>query len=294
MTMTDMDSPRAPADLQQLADLVGRFNDATERLRQSNEGLQARVVELSRELEAKNRELARKNRLAVIGEMSACLAHEIRNPLGGIALYAGLVRREVADRPDAAGLVDKIRAGVDHLNRLVQDMLAFANGVQIQAAPCELARTVDDAITLAGGALLPRAVRVVRDTAVLPPVAADDALLRRVFLNILLNAAEAMGEGGTLTIRLAPEARDGRPGAAARFADTGPGIPAEALEKLFTPFYTSKARGTGLGLAIAHQIVAAHGGRLEAGNNPDRGATFTVWLPAAGHDGRGSTPSRMP
>lgn len=277
-------STRVPANLQELADLVESFNQTTERLRQSHERLQARVAELSRELEAKSRELARKNRLAVIGETAACLAHEIRNPLGGIALYAGLLQRDVASLPGASALVDKIRAGVEHLNRLVQDLLGFANGVQIQAAPCDLARVVEEALVLAGGALLPKAVRVERRFAS-PPQAlraeADAGLLQRVFLNVLLNAAEVMGEGGALTIRLEPEARGGRPGIAARFADTGTGIPSEALDRLFTPFYTNKARGTGLGLSTAHQIVAAHGGTIEAANNPDRGATFTVWIPLA-------------
>jgi signal transduction histidine kinase len=273
-------SSKRPANLQDLADLLETFNDATERLRGSHERLQARVAELSRELEAKNRELARKNRLAVIGEMAACLAHEIRNPLGGIALYAGLLQRDVAGRPEAAALVEKIRAGVDHLNRLVEDMLAFANGVAIRPAPCDPARCVEDALVLAAGALAPRRIRIERAVEPPPrPPSADAALLQRVFLNILLNAAEAMGEEGTLSVRIGPEAREGRAGCAVRFADTGPGIDPGAMEKLFTPFFTRKARGTGLGLSIAHQIVAAHGGRLEASNNPGRGATFTVWIP---------------
>lgn len=292
---------KQPANLQDLADLLETFNDTTERMRQSHERLQARVAELSRELEAKNRELARKNRLAVIGEMAACLAHEIRNPLGGIALYAGLLQRDVAGLPETSALVDKIRSGVDHLNRLVEDMLAFANGVKIRPEACDLAHCVENALVLAGGALVPKRIRVERS--VLPlshPLRADAALLQRVFLNILLNAADAMGEDGTLAISIAdetpaasfPDATAGLPaeahaaasfdakaGVSVRFSDSGPGIAPEAMEKLFTPFYTSKARGTGLGLSIAHQIVQAHGGRIEATNNPGRGATFAVWIP---------------
>lgn len=274
--------PNVPSNLRELTDLLASFNATTERLRRSHERLEARVAELTRELEAKNRELARKNRLAVIGEMAACLAHEIRNPLGGIELYAGLLARDTAAQPDAAGLVEKIRSGIRHLNRLVQDMLAFANGVQVHAAPCDLARVAEDALVLAGGALVPKAVSVVRRYASPPEslrVEADSALLQRVFLNIVLNAAEAMEEGGTLTIGMDPAASGGRAGVAVRFRDTGAGIAPSALEKLFTPFYTSKARGTGLGLSIAHQIVTAHGGTIEAANDPDRGATFTVWIP---------------
>ncbi len=275
LIVAEPEKPPSPA-AGDLAELMRLFNASTEQLKASHEKLQARVAELSRELEEKNRELRRKNRLAILGEMAACMAHEIRNPLGGIELYAGLLRRDVGDDPDKAALADKLLAGSRHLNALVTDMLAFTNGVEPRPVPGSPRRTAGEALDLAMHEVTRKRLTVDRrhgaETAEVP---FDPELIRRVLLNLVLNAAQAMAAGGTLTLETSADAA----GARWSVADTGPGLSDEAMEKLFTPFYTNKAKGTGLGLALAHRIVEAHGGRIEVENRPGTGARFTVVVP---------------
>ncbi len=254
-----------PGDIGEIARLMRTFNQATENLARSYQ----RIGELQREVAEKDRQLSRKTRLEMLGRMAAGLAHEIRNPLGGIQLYAGMLRRDLAGDPDKVRTLDRILAAVSGLEKLVEDMLTYGRDLEPRRAPAPLSALVDEAVDLARGALEERALRVARarDGA---SVEVDAEMIRRVFLNLILNAAQAMEPGGTLAI-----AASGR---SVSFSDTGAGISADLLDKLFTPFLTSKAKGTGLGLAIAQKIVEAHGGAIEARNNPDRGATFTVRL----------------
>ena len=273
--VAEPETPKAPA-AGDLAELIRLFNASTERLKTSHERLQVRVAELSRELEEKNRALRRKNRLAIIGETAAIMAHEIRNPLGGIELYAGLLRREVGAEPAKVLLVDKMLTGVRHLNALVTDMLAFTNGVEPRPVPGSLRRAAEEALDLAMSAVMQKRLDVVRAFAEgLSVVPFDPELIRRVLLNFILNAAQAMEAGGRLTLRTGAGAGE----AWVSVDDTGPGLSAEAQEKIFTPFFTDKAKGTGLGLAIAHRIVEAHGGRIDVDNRPGRGVTFKIVLP---------------
>lgn len=254
---------QAGGDISEIARLMQTFHQATERLGQSY----ARIAELQKELAEKDRKLSRKTRLEALGRMAANLAHEIRNPLGGIQLYASMLRRDLAADPAKVQTVDRILAAVSGLDKLVEDMLAFGRDQEPRRAPARLPAVVDAALDLARTAL--SRVEVVRrvDDAM---VTLDAEMMQRVFLNIILNAAQAMEQGGTLTIE--------GDASGVRFSDTGPGIPKEVFDKLFTPFVTGKAKGTGLGLAIAQKIVEAHGGTIEARNNPDGGATFEVRL----------------
>jgi len=252
-------------DITELSRLMQTFHQATERLGQSY----SRIAELQKELAEKDRKLNRKTRLETLGRMAANLAHEIRNPLGGIQLYASMLRRDLAGDSAKVQTVDRILAAVAGLDKLVEDMLAFGRDQEPRRAPTRLASVVDAALDLAHTALDRSRVEVVRrlDGAT---VSVDAEMMQRVFLNIILNAAQAMESGGSLAIE--GDASE------VRFVDTGPGIPAEILEKLFTPFVTGKAKGTGLGLAIAQKIVEAHGGTIEAFNRPEGGAAFVVKL----------------
>jgi signal transduction histidine kinase len=259
-----------------LADLMRTFNETGERMRRSHDALLKRVAELTGELEEKNRELARRNRLAVIGEMAACLAHEIRNPLGGVQMYASMLEEELPAGSEPRRTVEKLLAGLRGLNDLVEEMLTFTRDMRPELCACDLADIMDSAVEGAAHALAGREVR--RDCARPVPVHADPAMLARVFTNLLVNAAQAAPEKGGV-LRLSASFRDGR--ARASVADNGPGIPAEALPRLFTPFFTNRTRGTGLGLAIALRIVEAHGGTIRGGNGPSGGAEFTVELPEA-------------
>ncbi len=252
-------------DIGEIARLMETFNQATEKLA----GSYQTIAGLQREIAEKDRQLARKTRLEDLGRMTAGLAHEIRNPLAGIQLYAAMLRRDLEGDPPKARTLDRILSAVSGLERMVEDMLACGRDLDPHRVPAPLGPLVEEALDLARAALEEKSIRVERD---LDGAAAeaDPEMMRRVFLNIVLNAAQAMEPGGTLAVR----AR----GRSVSFRDTGPGIPPGILDKLFTPFVTSKAKGTGLGLALAQKIVEAHGGTIEARNNPGRGATFTVNL----------------
>jgi signal transduction histidine kinase len=258
-------------------ELMRSFNETSERLKGSHDALQSRVAELTRELEEKNRELARKNRLALIGEMAACLAHEIRNPLGGIQMWASILEEDLPKNSEALVTLDKMMRGMRGLDRLVEDMLDFARDIQPQRRACDLADVLEDALLGAERALAEKKISVDRAYARPLPLQADPALLSRVFSNIAVNASQAAPEGGRLEI--AASRASGRVRVSLR--DNGPGISAEALPKMFTPFYTSRSRGTGLGLAIAHRIVEAHGGTIAGANHAAGGAVFTIDLPEA-------------
>ncbi len=280
-----------------LYDVLKMYNDVTARLQESHEKLQAEVMRLRDQLEQKNRELELKNRLAALGEMAAGMAHEIRNPLGGIQLYASTLAQDIADRPQAVELVKKISRQVRHLNELVTGILGFTQHVRCDKSPQNLGDIIQEALDAAQGVLEETRVVVyvepaLRDLTVL----VDGPLLVRAFLNLVLNAAQAIAEGrtnaddcvGHIHIGLLPPSPEERRirvgdnfGVALEIADDGPGIAAPALEKMFHPFFTTRDSGTGLGLAIVHRIVQAHGGEISAGNGPAGGAAFRLFLPGA-------------
>jgi signal transduction histidine kinase len=245
-----------PGDLGEIARLLETFNQATEKLA----GSYRRIEELQTELARKDREIARKSRLETLGRMASTLAHEIRNPLGGIQLYAGLLRRDLEGDPDKARALDRILGAVAGLDKLVEDMLVYGRELELRRSRRSLGDVVEDALALARVSLDVR-----REGA--PGEADVDAdALGRAFLNLILNASQAAKSA--ITIRYE--------GTSVSIEDDGPGLPPELIDKLFTPFTTSKAKGTGLGLAIAHKIVEAHGGTIEARNAPGGGALFTV------------------
>jgi two-component system sensor histidine kinase AtoS len=249
----------------ELARLIETLSQATENLGASYR----KIAELQKEVAEKDRLLSRRTRLEMLGRMAASLAHEIRNPLGGIQLYASLLRRDLEGDPEKARTLDRILGAVAGLEKLVEDMLTYGRDFEPRRSLQPVAPLVEAAIALARDTLEERRIAVSCD---LDGVRweVDGAMMERVFLNIVRNAAQAMEPGGTLEVT----ARE----RAVSFSDSGPGIPPEILDKLFTPFLTSKARGTGLGLAIAQKIVEAHGGSIEARNGPGGGATFTVRL----------------
>ena len=254
-----------PGDIQELARLMETLNQATQNLGSSYR----KIGELQKEIAEKDRQLSRKTRLEVLGRMAAGLAHEIRNPLAGIQLYASMLRRDLSQDAGKVETLDRILNAVLGLGKLVDDMLIYGRDLEPRRAAHPVAPLVEEALGLARATLEEKRIEVARD---LDGASAevDAEMIRRVFLNVILNAVQAMEPGGTLT--LAARERT------VTFADTGPGIPAEIMDKLFTPFLTSKVKGTGLGLAIAQKIIEAHGGTIEAKNNPDRGATFTIRL----------------
>lgn len=267
------------------------FTSATATLEAAYRGLQDRVAALTAELEEKNlllqRSLARQrdleaealrhSRLAAMGEMAATLAHEVRNPLGSMELFASLLLDDLVDRPEARRLVSQIAEGIKDLNHLVSNILGFTCSTAPQPLDADIVAAVEDSLRYATPLLAENRVGIVRRYDARPLRAkADPHLLRQVFLNLIRNAAQAMEGGGTLMVRA-----EGGDQVAVTFADTGGGVPAHVRERIFEPFFTTKERGTGLGLAVVRTLVEAMGGRVMETGRRSGGACFTVVLTVA-------------
>jgi signal transduction histidine kinase len=284
MTLVDHDlAPAAPdaADnarrIEELGRIIMAYSDVTERLQQSHDQLLATVGLLQQELGEKNRLLERKQRLAALGEMAAGLAHEIRNPLGGIQLYASLLARDVEDRPASLTTVRKISAGVKHLESLVSQVLHFTREMQATPVATELVAILRNAVELASPSIDAKAAKVALVGPDVLNIVADPTLLGQAVLNLVLNAVDAVASGGQVKLEyFAPPA-----GSTARqfhlvVTDDGPGIPAGAIDSIFNPFFTTKETGTGLGLSIVHRVVEAHDGTIVVTNLDSVGARFEI------------------
>jgi len=214
--------------------------------------------------------------LARLGEMAAVIAHEVKNPLAGIRGAIQVIGGRMPKDSKDAAVVTEILNRIDTLNDLIKDLLLFARPPQPRPQPVDLAdliRTTADLVTR-DPALKGVAIQMEGSAA---PVLADPELLKIVFHNLLVNGAQAMQGQGELRVTL--HSIDGR--SRVEFRDAGPGIGADVLEKIFTPFFTTKARGTGLGLATARRIVDAHAGTIAIACPSSGGTTVTVDLPAA-------------
>jgi signal transduction histidine kinase len=223
--------------------------------------------------------------------MAAAMAHEIKNPLGGIEIMAGLLRRQMPENREAQALVNDIINEAKMANAIVQEMLDFVRPVRLQLDQASVEEALRAAVTMADG----KATR--GETAVtlhvdepLPIIQGDQHQLVQIFANLLINAYEALNGRGavTLTARvvnhpgegaLLPDGTQPVPTVVIDVADTGPGVEPELADKIFNPFITTKAKGSGLGLAIVRKIVDAHEGRIDMTTAPKRGTTFRVSLP---------------
>jgi len=284
----------------ELATILRSYHEVTERLKRSHERLHDEVCRLREELVAKNRELERQERLAALGQMAAGLAHEIRNPLGGIGLYASLLERDLAEQAGPLAIARRISLGVRSMESVIGDILAFAGDVSPRLRRCRFSEILDAALTQ----VAPRAELLEIDIEVDLRLAqmelrCDAGQIERALVNLLVNAIEAVGRHGRVWVRAGESARpngarlrasearrQGRKGPSSGMGivvveDNGPGVPAELADRIFNPFFTTKDTGTGLGLAIVHAIVEAHGGRIALAPRPDRGAAFVLFLPLA-------------
>lgn len=260
-----------------LNDAFNVFRDASRKLEQQYSLLETRIEELNAELAEKNRAVERTRRLAAMGEMAARIAHEIRNPLGSMAIFATLLERELADEPDKAKLAEHINKGIKTLDNLLSNMLLFAGSPEAKLKPVELNDIVDDAILLAGDRGK-AGVEIRASYRGRKRVMADPNLLRQLFLNLIINALDAVEEDGRIGISVDTETEEG--GVVIKVSDNGRGIPREEIDRIFDPFFSTKERGTGLGLAIVSAVVDAHMGRLDVQSEPGKGTTFTLGIPA--------------
>jgi signal transduction histidine kinase len=259
-----------------LGQIILAYSGVTEKLQQSHDQLTQTVQALRQELSEKNRQLERRNRLAALGEMAAGMAHEIRNPLGGIQLYSSILAKELANQPDSLQLVHKISGGVKLLDGLVSQVLQFTREITAHPVPTDLAAVLDQAVEFASMTFQMREVTC-QVTGPRPlRVAIDPLLIGQAVLNLILNAAEASDAGGVVNVRFGPPTDGDVRQMFLAVTDTGPGIPADVLDRIFNPFFTTKESGTGLGLAIVHRVVEAHDGTITASNVDGGGAKFEV------------------
>lgn len=258
-----------------LETVLAAWHSATVRLEQTHEMLRAEVQRLTDELEVKNRELARKNRLADLGQMASHIAHEVRNSLVPVTLYLSLLRRRISDDRGSLEVLDKITAGFTALDATVNDLLHFTSDRDPHLQSFPLAKLLDDVYASLAPQLQAQSIETITDVPRNQLVTADREMLRRAVLNLTLNALDAMPDGGRLVITSASTPW----GLELEIADTGPGLPDEVRNRAFEPFFTTKQGGTGLGLAIVYRIAEVHGGSVTAMNCPDGGAAFTLRLP---------------
>lgn len=252
--------------------------------------------------------LQRRNRLEAMGQMVGCIAHEIRNPLGSVELFASLLRRDLRDQPQLKAYAEHISVAVQSMDRLLSNLLVYTRPDCSKAGWHETEQLIQDVLTLSAHAMAPASIEVCcRMDPQVPQLWCDGGKMKQVLLNLVLNAVQAMPEGGLLSIAVtaAPSPAMEVPSIHLTVSDTGTGIPPDLQSRIFDPFFTTKDQGTGLGLAIVHALIEAHHGRIDVESSRGRGTSFVITLPrgpvqsasmpmrSAARAGRSTTPSRI-
>jgi signal transduction histidine kinase len=267
--------------------VVNRFSQQSQHQTQLYRELAEHLAETNRRLEHAQAEARRSERLAALGQLSAGLAHEIRNPLGVIKGSAEMLTQKLQASDELAReLAGNISIEVNRLSALVTEFLDFARPLHAEPHPADLIALLDRVLQIVaerftGKQETGKPVRVERHYASgLPLVPLDESLCEQAFLNLVQNAYEAMEDhGGTLRVEVQLTTQNDREGVELRLADTGPGVPEELREEIFNPFVTTKKTGVGLGLSIVSKIVDGHHGSIHVENTPRDGAVFTLFFP---------------
>jgi two-component system nitrogen regulation sensor histidine kinase GlnL len=246
--------------------------------------------DLTRVEQLEERERLR-DRLAALGEMAAAIAHEVKNPLAGIEVMAGILKRELADSPDAQSILGDIIKEAKMANAIVLEVLDFVRPIRLQVERISIGDAIRDAVSAAENHVPRGNVQVTLDVPEhLPAIQGDPHQLRQIFTNLVTNAFEALGGQGQVRIAATHVNEDGPAGGEPQgpmvqveVTDNGPGMPADVIDKIFSPFFTTKPQGSGLGLAIVRKIVDAHDGRIDVGVQERGGTRFRVTLPVTGN-----------
>jgi len=270
--------------------LANSFNKMTADLKTANEKLlewgrtlEKKVEERTKELREAQAHLIQSEKLASLGKLAAGVAHEINNPLGGILIYSHLLLEDLEESSPYYGNLEKIVKETTRCKDIVKGLLEFARPKEPEATSTNVNELLDKSLSLVGSQSLFQNIQVKKHYSTdLPLIVADSSQLQQVFMNIILNAADAMNGNGRLTLRtyLDSSGKD----LIIDFEDTGPGIREEDKKKIFDPFFTTKevGQGTGLGLSISYSIIRKHQGTIDVQSTFGEGATFTIKLPIAG------------
>jgi signal transduction histidine kinase len=259
---------------------LGRSRRTLEQRLEEREELISLLVRANEELRLAQARLIEAERFAAIGELSAAVAHGIRNPVAGIKAAAQFAILELPEHHPLHENVTDIIAEANKLEARIKTLLNFAKPFEPNLAPCRIEQIVADAVASLRGQMAAQGIDLVVDLdPILPTAQLDYAQIEQVLLALLSNAVEAMPNGGRITItgRLAADGRTLR----LEVTDTGPGIAAEQLEPVFRLFFTTKSSGTGLGLAVTKKIVERHGGTIAVASEHGRGTCFTIELPVS-------------
>ena len=235
-------------------------------------------------------EAQRNQRLRAMGEMAAGIAHEIRNPLGSIELFASLLKKDVEADEEKFKLVEHIRSGVKNMDRIISTLLLYAKSPRPSQQKCDIHQLLNTLLTGTSDIVIPGNIKILKNFADNNArVNGDQELLKQVFSNLIRNAVQAMPQGGELDLttkkvsapsNLQEFRNDHRQFITITVSDTGHGIPPDHLVKIFNPFFSTKDKGTGLGLSISHNIIKAHQGTIDAESEKGRPTTFIVKLPS--------------
>ncbi len=284
---------------EEISILIAAFNDMLENIERRgeeniklleetkalNQTLEARVDEATREIKEKQVQIIKSERLAAIGEIVAGIAHEIRNPLSGIAVALGLMKSEVQEPEHKQTIADVLKE-IDRLNRIIRDLLQYAQLAHprklnlVETDPNEV---VERVINLMNPKAQERGIEVEKKLNPTGPFRVDPDQIEQVVMNLIINGIDSMNGHGKLTV----ETQNTNGYISIKVSDTGHGLSEEAKEKIFRPFYSTKTNGTGLGLPISLGIVEMHEGKILVSSEKDKGSTFTVMIPVV-NSGSGS------
>jgi signal transduction histidine kinase len=273
-------------------DLSVRITDVSKdeigRLTNSFNSMIERLDTAKKELDIHHfNQMERADRLASIGEMAAGIAHEVKNPLTGIASAITIINDDFSPDDPRKEILGEVLEQVKRLDKTVNDLLFFGKPTEPEPVCTDLNSVLRKTLIFASqhrgskGGMIDKVLELQDD---LPPVYVDPKQIQQVLLNLILNAIQAMQNGGVLSIKTALVHVNTKPWVTISIADTGPGIPEQILGKIFTPFFTTKAQGTGLGLAICHKLVTQQGGGIRVESEDGKGTVFYIELPATSTD----------
>jgi two-component system NtrC family sensor kinase len=277
----------------EIGQLAESFNIMTHRLKKADEeikdlikNLEKKVAKRTDQLKAVQYQLLQSEKLASIGKLAATIAHEINNPLNGILTYTKLIERKLADGtlkkdeiPKFLSYLGIMERETERCSTIVRNLLDFARQREPSLKPdVDINAVVEEALSLLANQIALQEIQLEKRFNQLPPIVADPMQLRQVFLNIILNACEAMHNAGVLTVTTAL-ANKRKKAVRVEVTDSGVGIDEKDLPKIFDPFFTSKEKGTGLGLSVVYGIINSHQGTIEVDSKAGEGTTITITLP---------------